>query len=70
MLLILFVAAAQKLKILFITSFTVLTFHLHKIPFSMKSQLLTDQLLIKMISDVFKLSFMEPHKGVLSMIAN
>ena len=70
MLLILFVAAAQKLKILFITSFTVLTFHLHEIPFSMKSQLLTDQLLIKMISNVFKLSFVEPHKGVLSMIAN
>ena len=40
MLLIRFVAAAQELKILFITSFTVPTFLLHEIPFSMKSQLL------------------------------
>ena len=59
MLLICFVAAAQQLKILFITSLTVPTFQLHEIPFSMKSQLLTDPLLIKMISKLFTLSFME-----------
>ena len=34
MLLIHFVAAAQELKILFITSFTVPTFHLDEIPFN------------------------------------
>ena len=34
MLLIRFVAAAQELKILFITSFTVPTFHLDEIPFN------------------------------------
>ena len=69
MLLIRFVAAAQELKILFITSFTVPTFLLHEIPFSMKSQLLTDPLLIKMISKLFKLSFMET-QAILSMITN
>ena len=57
MLLIRFVAAAQKLKILFITFFTVPTFQLHEIPFSMKSQLLTGPLLIKMKSKLFKISF-------------
>ena len=56
MLLIRFVAAAQQLKILFITSFTVPTFTLHKTPFSMKSQLLTDPLLIKMKSKLRKVS--------------
>ena len=56
MLLIRFVAAAQQLKILFITSFTVPTFTPHKTPFSMKSQLLTDPLLIKMKSKLRKLS--------------
>ena len=69
MLLIHFVAAAQELKILFITSFTVPTFLLHEIPFSMKSQLLTDPLLIKMISKLFKLSFMET-QAILSMITD
>ena len=69
MLLIRFVAAAQQLKILFITSFTVPTFQLHEIPFSMKSQLLTDPLLIKMISKLFKISFMET-EATLSMITN
>ena len=54
-----FVAAAQQLKILFIISFTIPTFQLHEIPFSIKSQLLTDPLLIKMKSKLFKLSFME-----------
>ena len=69
MLLIRFVAAAQELKILFITSFTVPTFQLHEIPFSMKSQLLTNPLLIKMKSKLFKLSFMET-QPILSMIIN
>ena len=41
MLLFRFVAAAQQLKTLTVTSFTVPTFQLHEIPFSMKSQLLT-----------------------------
>ena len=68
MLLIRFVAAAQELKILFITSFTVPTFLLHEIPFSMKSQLLTDPLLIK-ISKLFKLSFMET-QAIPSMITD
>ena len=54
MLLIRFVAAAQQLKILFITYFTVPTFQLHEIPFSMKSQLLTDLLVIKMKLKLFK----------------
>ena len=69
MLLIRFVAAAQELKILFITSFTVPTFQLHEIPFSMKSQSLTNPLLIKMKSKLFKLSFMETQL-ILSMIIN
>ena len=42
-------------KILFITSFTVLTFQLCKIPFSMKLQLLADPLLIKTKSKLLKL---------------
>ena len=54
MLLIHFVAAAQELKILFITSFTVRTFQLHEMSFSMKSQLLTDPLLMKMKSKFSK----------------
>ena len=53
------VAAAQQSKILFIICFTIPTFQLHEIPFSMKLQLLTDPLLIKMKSKLFKLSFME-----------
>ena len=69
MLLIRFVAAAQQLKILFITSFTVPTSQLHEIPFSMKSQLLTDLLLIKMKLKLLKLSFMET-QPILSMITN
>ena len=44
MLLIRFVPAAEQLKILFITSYTVPTFQLHEIPFSMKSQLLAYQI--------------------------
>ena len=63
------VAAAQELKILFITFFTVPTFQLHKISFSMKSQLLTDPLLIKMKSKLFKLSYMET-QPILLMITN
>ena len=59
MLLIRFVTEAQQLKILFITTFTLPTFQLHEIPFSIKSQLLTDPLLIKMKSKLFKLSIME-----------
>ena len=69
MLLIRFVAAAQELKIQFITSFTVPTFQLHEIPFSMKPQLFTDPLLIKMKSKLFKHSFMET-QPILSMIIN
>ena len=49
--------------------FTVPTFLLHKIPFSMKLQLLTDPLLIKIISKLLKLSFMET-QAILSMITN
>ena len=67
MLLIRFVAGAQQIKILFITSFTVPDFELHKIIFSMKSQLLADPLLIKMKSKFFKLFFMET-KPTLSTI--
>ena len=48
-------AAAQKLKILFITSFIVPTFQLHQILFSLKSPLLTDPLLIKMNYSNFNL---------------
>ena len=69
MLLIHFVAAAQQLKILFITSFTVPTFQLHEIPFSMKSQFLSDLLMIKIKLELFKLSFMET-QPILSMITN
>ena len=69
MLLICFVAAAQELKIPFITSFTFPTFQLHKIPFSIKSQLLTEPLLIKINSKLFKLSFMET-QPILSMRIN
>ena len=69
MLLIRFLAAVQELKILFINSFTAPTFQLHEIPFSMKSQLLADPLLIKMKSKLFKLSFMET-QPILSMIMN
>ena len=69
MLLIRFVATAQQLKILSMTSFTVPIFQLHEIPFSMKPQLLTDALLIKMKSKLFKLSFMET-QPILSMITN
>ena len=54
MLLIRFVTAAQQLKILFITSFTAPTFLMHEIPFSMKSQLLTDPLLIEMIIKIIQ----------------
>ena len=68
-LLIRFLSAAQELKILFITSFTVPTFQLHEIPFSMKSQLLTDPLQIKMKSKFINLSFMET-QPILSMITN
>ena len=53
MLLISLVAAALELKMLFITSFTVPIFQLHEIPFSMKLQLLTDPLLIKMKSKIY-----------------
>ena len=67
--LIRFVTEAQQLKILFITTFTLPTFQLHEIPFSMKSQLLTDPLLIKMKSKLFKLSIME-NQSVLSTITN
>ena len=63
-----FVAAAQQLKILFISSFTVPIFWLHEIPFSMKSPLLTDPLLIKVKSKLFKLSFMET-QPILSIIS-
>ena len=45
------------------------TFQLHEIPFSMKSQLFTDLLLIKMKLKLFKLSFMET-QPILSMITN
>ena len=68
-LLIRFLSAAQELKILFITSFTVPTFQLHEIPFSMKSQLLTDPFQIKMKSKFISLSFMET-QPILSMITN
>ena len=63
------VAAAQQLKILSITSFTLPTFQLQEIPFSMKSQLLTDQLLIKMKSKLFNLFFKET-QHILSIITN
>ena len=69
MLLIHFAAVAQELKILFINSFTVPTFQLHEMPFLMRSQLLTDPLLIKMKSKLFKLSFMET-QPLLLMITN
>ena len=69
MLLIRLVASAQQLKILFINSFTIPTFQLHEIPFSMKSQLLTDPLLIKMKLKLFKISFMET-QPILSMMTN
>ena len=62
------VAAAQQ-SVLFITSFTVPTFQLREIPFSMKSKLLIDQLLIKTKSKLFKNSFMIIQL-VLSMITN
>ena len=62
-------SAAHELKILFITSFTVPTTQLHEIPFSMKSQLLTEPLLIKMKSKLFRLSFMKT-QPILSMIIN
>ena len=68
-LLIRFLSAAQELKILFITSFTVPTFQLHEIPFSMKSQLLTDPFQIKMKSKFISLSFMET-QPILSLITN
>ena len=69
MLLSCFVAAAQQLKILFITPFTVPNFQMHNIPFSMKSQLLTYQLLTKMKLKLFILSFVVIQL-VLSMIRN
>ena len=69
MLLIHFAAVAQELKILFISSFTVPTFQLHEMPFLMRSQLLTDPLLLKMKSKLFKLSFMET-QPLLLMITN
>ena len=69
MMLIHFVAAAQHLKILLIDSFTFPTFELHKIPFSMKSQLLADLLLTKMKSKLFKVSFMTTG-DILLMITN
>ena len=56
-------------KILSITSFTVSTLQMHEISFSMKSQLLTDPLLIKMKLKLFKLSFMET-QAILSIITN
>ena len=56
-LLIYFEAAEQQSKKLFITSFTVPTFQLCQIRFSMKL-LLTDQFLAKKKSKLFKLSFM------------
>ena len=46
-----------------------MTDDLHEIPFSMKSRLLADPLLIKMISKLFKRSFMETQL-ILSMITN
>ena len=66
MLLIRFVAVAQQLKIQF---FAVPTFQLHQIPFSMKYQLLTDPLLIKIKPKLLKHSFMERQR-ILSMITN
>ena len=69
MLLIHFVAEAQQSKLLSITSFTVPTFQLYEIPFSVKSQLLTDPSLIKMKSKLLKLSFMET-QPILSIIIN
>ena len=45
MLLISFIVAAQHSKILFITSFTVSTFTLRKIPFPIELQSVTNQLL-------------------------
>ena len=53
-----FVAAAQQLKMLFITSFTVPTFQVRKIFLSMKAQLLAAELLTKTKSKLFKHSFM------------
>ena len=67
MLLTRFVASAQQLKMLFINSFTIPTFQLHEI--AMKSQLLTDPLLIKMKLKLFKISFMET-QPILSMMTN
>ena len=51
-------SCSSAIEMLFFTSFTVPTFQLSKVPFSMKLQLLTDLLLIKMKSKLFKLSFM------------
>ena len=53
-----FVAAAQQPKTLFITFLTVPTFQLREKSFSIKSQLLTDPLLIKTKSKLSKLFFM------------
>ena len=58
MLLIHFVAAAQKLKTQFTTSFSVSIFQVRQIPFSANLQVLTDQLLRKSKTKLFKLSFM------------
>ena len=49
--------AMRQSEILFITAFTVPTFQFHEIPFSIKSELLTDSLLIKTKSKLFKPSF-------------
>ena len=53
-----FVAATQQSQTLLITSFTVLTFQMRERPFSIKFQVLTDQLLTKTKLILFKLSFM------------
>ena len=52
-----------------IASFTVPNFQLHEIPFSMKSQLLIDSLLIQMKSKLFKIFFVET-QPILSTIIN
>ena len=67
--LFLFTAVAQQSKILFITSVTAQTFKLREIAFSTKLQWLTDQLLTRAKSQLFKL-FCMAIQLVLSMIAN
>ena len=64
-----FVAATQQSQTLLITSFTVLTFQMRERPFSIKFQVLTDQLLTKTKLILFKLSFMTIEL-ILSIITN